>query len=131
MRKLSMIVLVLMAAALAADRDLAGRFAGEWTSGSSGNGGPIQFALEQAGAAWKCDLTFGLDNGEVKTTMREVKLQDAKLELVYDFEVQGAALRSRVKGEWDGMAFRGKYETTSSDGSQQIDSSSWTVSRKK
>lgn len=132
MPRLVTVVLVLIAAAFAADRDLAGRFAGEWKSSSSENGGTIQFALDpQEGAAWKCDLTFFLNSGEVKTLMREVKLQDGKIELAYDFDVEGTTLRSRVKGEWDGGAFRGKYETTVSDGAQPVDSGSWSASRKK
>ena len=132
MPKLLAVVLVLIAAASAADRDLAGRFAGEWKSATSENGGAIQFALEQQdGGAWKCELTFFLSNGDVKTMMREVQLQDGKIELTYDFDVEGATLRSRVKGEWDGGAFRGKYETTLSDGSQQVDSGTWSASRKK
>jgi hypothetical protein len=126
------VLLLLIAAAFAADRDLAGRFAGDWKSASGENGGTIQFALNpQEGAAWKCDLTFSLNDGEVKTLMREVKLQDGKIEVAYDFDVQGTTLRSRLKGEWDGMTFRGKYETTAGDGSQQVDSGSWSASRKK
>ena len=132
MPKLMAVVLIVIAAASAADRDLAGRFAGEWKSATSENGGTIQFALDpQDGSAWKCDLTFSLSNGEVKTVMREVKLQNGKIELAYDFDVEGTTLRSRVKGEWDGDAFRGKYETTVSDGSQQVDSGAWSASRKK
>ena len=132
MQRLTIVTLALIVAAFAADRDLAGRFAGEWKSASSGNGGTIQLVLEpQAGDEWKCDLTFTLNDSQVKTTMREVKLRDGKIELVYDFDVEGAALRSRVKGEWDGMAFRGKYETTMSDGGQQVDSGDWSASRKK
>lgn len=132
MQRLMIVGFVLIAAAFAADRDLAGRFGGEWKSASSESGGTIQFALApQEGAAWKCDLTFSLNDAEVKTSMREVKLQEGKIELVYDFDVQGTTLRSRVKGEWDGAAFRGKYETTVSDGSQQVDSGSWSASRKK
>jgi len=132
MLKLTTIALVFLAAAFAADQDLAGRFAGEWKSASSENGEAIQFVLDpQTGGAWKCDLTFSLNNSEVKTVMREVKLLDGKIELAYDFDVQGTTLRSRVTGQWDGMAFRGKYETTVGDGSQQVDSGSWSASRKK
>jgi len=132
MPRLLTAVLVLIVAAFAADRDLAGRFAGEWKSASSENGGTIQFVLDQQeGGVWRCALTFTLDGSDVKTVMREVKVQDGKIEVAYDFEVQGTTLRSRLKGEWDGGAFRGKYETTVSDGSQQIDNGSWSASIKK
>src|SRR5690349_11884527 len=84
-------------AAFAADRDLAGRYAGEWKSGASGNGGAIRLTLEAAGGGWKSEVTFALDGADVKTTMREVKVQDGKIELAYDFEVQGVTARSRIK----------------------------------
>lgn len=130
--KFATVVLLLLAAAFAADRDLAGQFSGEWTSAASGGGGAIRFALDpQTGAAWKCDLTFSLNNADVKTVMREVKLEDGKLALTYDFDVEGATLRSRVQGAWDGSSFRGKYDTTVADGSQPVDSGSWSASRKK
>jgi|SRR5215472_9650560 len=131
MRRLS-IGLVLLMAVLAADPDLAGRHAGEWKSGSSGNGGAIRFTLETAaGGTWKCDLSFALDGGDVKTVMREVKVQGAKVEFTYDFDVQGLALRSHVVGEWKGTAFTGRYETTAVADGSPIDGGTWNASRVK
>jgi major membrane immunogen (membrane-anchored lipoprotein) len=122
--------LLLIAGAVAADRDLAGKYTGEWKSGSSGNGGTIRFTLTSSdGGAWKSDLSFDLDGSLVKTTMREVKLSEGKIELVYDFEIQGVTARSKVKGEWNGSAFRGNYETSLADGSQGIDGGTWSASR--
>ena len=128
-----MCCLFFLAAGLAADRDLPGKYAGEWKSGGSGNGGAIRFTLESAaGGAWKSELSFALDGGEVKTTMREVKLQDGKIELAYDFDVQGTTLRSRIKGEWNGKEFRGQYQTTvTADASQAVDSGTWNAVREK
>ncbi len=132
MLRLFITVFALIVAGFAATGDLAGKFSGEWKSGSSENGGAIQFTLsQQEGGTWKCDLTFALDGGDVKTVSREVKLQDGKIEVAYDFEIQGTTLRSRLKGDWDGTAFHGKYETTTSDGAQQVDSGSWSAARKK
>ena len=61
--------------------------------------------------------------------MKEVKIADATIELVYDFEIQGVTARSRVKGEWSGTAFKGNYETTLADGSQGLDGGTWNASR--
>src|SRR5215475_13326933 len=106
MRRFTILLLIAIFTALGAADDFAGPYAGEWKSKSSGNGGTIHFKLNSApGGGWTCDLTFGLQDSDVKTTMREVRVQDRKLELAYDFEIQGAALRSRVKGEWNGSAF--------------------------
>jgi hypothetical protein len=132
MRQAIACLVLFIAGAVAADRDLAGKYMGEWKSASSGNGGAIRFTLAASdGGAWKSDLSFDLDGALVKTTMREVKLSEGKIELVYDFEVQGVTARSRVKGEWKGDGFRGNYETTLADGSQGLDGGSWSAARDK
>ena len=123
---------LLFFAAFAADRDMGGRYAGEWKSTASGNGGAIRFSLEAAaGGGWKSELSFALAGADVKTSMREVKLQDGKIELVYDFDVQGASLRSRVKGDWNGTAFSGNYVTTLTDGSEGVDGGTWNAAKGK
>jgi len=132
MRQLTIGLLLAVFAGFAADPDLAGRYAGEWKSGASGNGGAIRLTLESAaGGTWKSEVTFSLDGGDVKTTMREVKVQGAKIELAYDFDVAGLTARSRIKGEWDGKEFRGQYETTTVDGSQKVDAGTWNAARAK
>src|SRR5206468_3152154 len=132
MRRLLVCVCVLLATVLAADRDLAGKYAGEWKSGGSGYGGGINFSIEPAaGGAWKSQLTFGLESSNVTTIMREVTLQDGNVQLIYDFEAQGTALRSNVKGKWDGSAFKGDYRTTLSNGSDEVDSGTWSASKAK
>jgi hypothetical protein len=122
-------LLFLVVGAFAADTDLAGGYVGGWQSGSSGNGGAIRFVLERSGGAWKGSVAFTLEGAEVPCTMRTVKLQDGKVELVYDFDLQGFSLRSTVKGEWKDKEFRGSYETTMSDGSV-VDAGTWSAKRK-
>jgi hypothetical protein len=125
-------ICICLLSAMAADVELAGRYSGEWKSSGPGNGGGIRFALAHpAGSPWTCDLTFTLDGADVKTVMREVKVQDAKVEFTYDFDVQGATLRSHVTGEWNGTAFRGSYQTTVSDGSAGVDSGTWSAAKAK
>jgi hypothetical protein len=132
MRQVLACLLILIAGAVAADRDLPGKYTGEWKSASSGNGGAIRFTLAtSADGAWKSDLSFDLDGSLVKTTMREAKLSDGKIELLYDFDIQGVTARSHVKGEWNGTAFQGKYETTLADGTQSLDGGSWNAARDK
>ena len=115
---------------MAADTNLGGRYAGEWKSSASGSGGAIRFTLTNAGT-WKCDLSFTLDALDVPTTMREVKVQDNRVELTYDFDVEGTGLRSHVTGEWNGTAFRGKYQSGLSDGSQAVDEGTWSAEKAK
>ena len=127
MRTLLFGTVLLLVSAFAADRDLTGPFAGEWKSGSSGNGGAIHFTLREGGAS---DIGFTLDGAEVPCKTVTFKLQDGKILLAYDFEAQGYTLRSTLKGEWKDGAFSGTYDTGLGDGSQGVDAGSWTAKRK-
>lgn len=128
MRSFFIGLVLLLATAFAADRDLAGGYAGEWKS-ASGNGGAIRFTLEPAGDGWKGTAAFSLDGAEVPCKIRTAKLQDGKIELVYDFELQNTGLRSTQKGTWNASEFRGTYETATVEG-QAVDSGTWSAKRK-
>jgi hypothetical protein len=109
---------------------LAGKYVGDWKSSSSGNGGAIRFTLEGPHAeTWHSELTFRLDGVDVPTVMRDVKVGETKIELTYDFDTQGATLRSHVTGDWDGAAFKGKYDTTV--GGSPVDAGTWDAVREK
>ena len=124
-------MLLLVLAGYGADRDLAGRYTGEWKSNFSGGGGAFRMMLEAApDGTWKCEAGFSLEGAEVRTTMRQVKLLDSKLDVTYDFEVQGATLRTHMTGEWNGSAFKGRYETTVVDGAG-VDEGTWSATRAK
>jgi hypothetical protein len=124
-------MLLFVLAGFCADRDLAGRYTGEWKSNSSGNGGALHITLDAApDGSWKCEAGFMLDGVEIKTATHQIKLQDSKLDVSYDFEVQGANLRSHMTGEWDGSVFKGRYETSIIDG-DAVDGGTWSASRAK
>jgi hypothetical protein len=124
---------VCLAIAMTASADtpgLAGRYVGDWKSGASGTGGALRFTLEGPHVeAWKAQLTFILGGVEVPTVMREVRVDQTKIELTYDFDTQGATLRSHITGDWDGAAFKGKFETTMSG--SPVDGGTWTAVREK
>jgi hypothetical protein len=117
--------------AAAADRDLVGRYAGEWKSNSAGGNGAFRLNLEQpAGGAWKLDVVFAYAGEDVKTITREVKIDQSKLEAAYDFDLLGATLRSKITAEWKGSTFDGHYQTTTVDGANAVDDGVWTATRK-
>ncbi|HEV3197251.1 MAG TPA: hypothetical protein VGZ73_05075 [Bryobacteraceae bacterium] len=126
------ILFVLLTIASGADRDLAGRYAGEWKSNSAGGGGAIRLSLEPAAdGAWKLDVVFTYAGEEVKTITRQVKVDQSKLDASYDFDLMGNTLRSKITGELKGAAFEGKYQTTSVDGATGVDEGTWSAARGK
>jgi len=130
MRSILFGLVLFLVAAFAAD-DLMGGYKGEWKSSNSGNGGEFLFVLKNGDGGSMAEVGFTLDGATVTGKPRTVKLQDNKLDLVYDFSVQGYDLRTSHKGEWNGTEFRGTYETQTQDGSQTVDSGTWTAKRKK
>lgn len=126
------ILLVLFMIASGADPGLAGRYTGDWKSNGGGGNGSFRLSLEPGEAgAWKCEVTFTIGGGDVKTTMREVKVDQSKMEAAYDFDLMGNILRSRIKGEWKGSTFEGTYQTTAVDGGDTVDSGVWNAARAK
>jgi hypothetical protein len=131
MQRLMMLAALVALAGVCADRDLAGAYAGEWKSGASGSGGVYRMALKAGtDGKWSCDASFILEGSEVKTTLHEILMKDSKIDVSYDFEIQGASLRTRMTGEWNGNAFIGKYET-SIVGGDGVDSGTWSAARAK
>ena len=126
------ILFVLLMIASAADRDLSGKYAGEWKSNSSGGNGSFRLSLDPGAAgAWKCEVVFTFGGEDVKTVMREVKVDQSKLEAAYDFNLLGNPLRSRITGEWNGKAFEGRYQTTAVDGGTAVDDGVWSAAKAK
>lgn len=115
-----------------ADRDLAGRYAGEWKSNSAGGNGAFRLSLAAVpDGAWKLDVVFTYAGEDVKTIVRQAKVEQSKLEASYDFDLMGNALRSRITGEWKGTAFEGRYQTTTVDGGATVDDGVWSAARAK
>lgn len=117
---------------LGADSDMAGRYTGEWKSNGAGGGGAFHITLDaQSGGAWKCGAGFTFNGEEIGTTHCTVKLEQSKLELAYDFELDGNPLHSKLAGQWNGKTFDGQYETTSTEGGDAVDDGSWQAARAK
>ena len=132
MRYLHLLLLFSVLLVRAADTDVAGRYTGEWKSDSSGNNGAVHMSLAPApDGAWKCEISFTLSGEEVKAKVQSFKLENAQLEVAYDFEVQGVTARSRLTGKWDGKAFAGRYQTTVADSGDGIDAGTWSAARAK
>jgi len=125
MHRRALLILLPLLCLLAADDSLAGRYTGDWKSTGAGGGGTFRMKLESASDGWKCEVSFTFGGEEVKSTMRSCKIGQSKLEAVYDFELQGDALQSKITGQWNGKSFDGRYETTA--GSDAVDDGTWTA----
>ena len=93
--------------AVAAAGTLAGRYTGEWKGSSAGT---FRLSLDSAaGGAWKCETTFTLSGEEVKTVMRQCKVDQSQIDAAYDFDTQGLSLRSQITGHRSAKGFEGTY----------------------
>ena len=126
MRALCLAFVICAIAAFAADRDLAGGYAGQWKSNTSGNGGALRFTLGKAGNSWKSTASVAVNGNDLTCAMRTVKVGDASVELVYEFDVDNTPLRTTQKGDWKGGEFQGTYQTTTLDG-EMVDAGTWTA----
>jgi len=115
---------------LGADPDFAGRYTGEWTSTGAGGGGAFHITLvPESNGGWKCDVSFTFTGEEVKASSCTVKIEGTKLEMGYDFELQGNPLHTKLVGQWSGTTFDGNYETAAGEGAESVDNGSWQVKR--
>ena len=130
MRRMTFMTVLLALVAVCADRDLAGRYTGEWKSGAGNSGAYHMTLTPRQDGEWTCEAGFGYEGTEVKTKTHQMLLKDSKIDVSYDFELQGAPLRTRMTGEWNGNAFTGKYDTTVIGG-DPVDSGTWTAARAK
>ncbi len=130
MHRIALLILFVLAPLLAADKDLAGNYTGEWKSNGAAGSGSFRMSLRpQSDGTWKCEVSFQFEGEDVKTTMRTCTVAGSKLEASYDFELQATTLRSKITGQWDGKAFAGQYGTTVADGGDAIDDGAWNAAR--
>ncbi len=117
-------VLCIVATGVAAD--VAGTYKGSWSGGASGD---FRLKLEQTtGGEWKADIVFTMGTDEVKTKIKSVKVDGSKVDIVYDFDLQGNALESTVAGELTGKTMEGTYKTKTVVDGSPVDEGTWKVS---
>jgi len=83
-----------------------------------------------ADGTWKCEAGFTVEGTDIKTATQALKVQDSKIDVSYDFEVQGATLRSHMTGDFADGIFKGRYETIIVGG-DAVDAGTWNVTRAK
>lgn len=113
-------VALLVGGGLAAQDKLgAGTYKGTWAGASSGG----DFHLTIKPGAASAEVGFTIEGQEVPCKVISFKADGAKLEMRYEFDLQGNKLQSAIKGNLKGKALEGTYQTTAGD--SPVDEGSW------
>src|SRR5258708_19788758 len=106
MRSLMLFSLCLLMAAvgLADPAIVVGKYTGTYAGAASGD---IHMTLSQDESnAWKAEVSFTVSDQDVKTKITSLKVNGAKLEIVYKFDLQGTALQSTINGDLHGQTLQ-------------------------
>lgn len=119
------LILCLVASFILLAAGLAGTYKGTY-SGSAGASGDFVVSLTPAdGGEWKSEVTFTLGGADVKTKVTSVKVDDAKVKIVYEFDLQGTVLESTVTGELKEGTLSGDYHTKAVQDGSAVDEGTW------
>ncbi len=104
---------------------IAGRYVGKWQSGPD-SGGALRITLKPAEAGgWAAEASFTFEGTTIPTTMKSAKVDGAKLQLVFDWVLDGTKGQSTLTGELSGDKLGGTYQTITDNPS----SGTWSVTR--
>src|SRR5262249_39816018 len=127
MRRLTLISSFLLLLSSLAIASPAGKYVGTWT----GAGGQGDFRISLAPGAvqgeWTADVSFTLNGQEVKCKTAYIKIDGAKLEVAYDFNLGDFKARSTIVGQINASDLSGDYTTKGEDGSS-VDAGTWKAS---
>ncbi|MBI3473670.1 MAG: hypothetical protein HY013_20130 [Candidatus Solibacter usitatus] len=121
--------LLLIGAALAADSQISGTYSGAWTGSTAGGSFEMIFTKGE-GSKPACEVTFGLGDNQVKTTVKRLVVEGAKVEVTYEFDLGGNKLESTVNGELSGDTLAGKYKTKTVPEGNPVDEGEWKAKKK-
>jgi len=112
----------------AAEKDLAGVYTGKW-SGSSGAAGDVRIALTLSDGRLKPNVMFTMGSTQVKTKVTRVAVDGMKLEMKYEFDLNGVRLESTIRGTLSGEVLEGRYSTKSLADGSAADEGEWKATR--
>ena len=112
----------------AGEKDLAGVYTGKW-SGASGAAGDVRIALALSDGKLAPDVMFTMGSTEVKTKVTHVAVDGMKLEMKYEFDLNGVRLESTIRGTLSGEVLEGRYSTKSVVNGSAADEGEWKATR--
>ncbi|MBI5689853.1 MAG: hypothetical protein HZC55_07110 [Verrucomicrobia bacterium] len=90
----------------------AGEYAGTWKA-TNESGGALRLKLKnESSTGWSGEASFTFDGANIPAKVTSIKVDGAKLELVFEWEIQGTPGKSRLSGEWKEGRLKGKYDST-------------------
>jgi hypothetical protein len=109
-------------ALIAQDKLVPGAYKGTYSGGAGG--GDFHLALKADGkGGFNAEVGFTIMGEEVPGKITSLKVDGAKIEIVYDFDLQGMRLQSAATGTLSGKTLGGTYKT-SADGAA-VDEGTW------
>ena len=112
----------------AAEKDLAGVYTGKW-SGASGAAGDFRIELTLSDGKLAPDVMFTMGSTEVKTKVTHVAVDGLKLEMKYEFDLNGVRLESIIRRTLSGEVLEGRYSTKSVVDGSAADEGEWKATR--
>ena len=110
----------------AAARGLAGHFKGTW-KGSDQNSGDLRLSFTRdAEGKWTAEASFTFEGNTIPTRMKTVRVDGAKIELLFEWDADGNVAHSKTTGELKGDKVEGDYVTGGGAGETR---GTWTVTR--
>lgn len=114
------------AAAASAKPALAGKYTGEW-KGKEDSSGALRITFKQDDAgAWAAEAAFTFEGNEVPVKTKSLKVEGEKVEVVFEWQIQGTNGQSKLTGELKGNKLEGKYD---SNVAEAASSGTWSVTR--
>jgi hypothetical protein len=105
-----------------------GKYLGKW-EGSSASGKVELTILGNGEQPASAEVVFTYQGQRIATKLREFKTAGAAVEIVYDYDLGEATLRSSLKGEVKDKKVAGTYVATVANTGDAVDQGTWEVSR--
>jgi hypothetical protein len=108
----------------AQDKLGAGTYKGTYTGGAGGGDFHLTLTADGKGG-FSAEVGFTIMGEEVPGKITSLKIDPAKIEMVYDFDLQGTKLQSAASGTLSGKTLGGTYKTTAEG--TAVDEGTWTT----
>lgn len=122
--RLLIATLVMATALLTQDTLGSGTYRGTWTGAAAD--GEFHLTLKPDGSGkLAADVGFTIAGQEVPCKVISLKIDGGKIEMTYEFDLQGNKLQSSIQGTLTGKTLAGTYKTTAPGVDTAVDEGTW------